>query len=151
MWLQCHDRFDSVGLFDEVRGRFERFSRKVLGSDAPSLHDTDGSYSDQSAGTFMLYKLGDTIVFRVVGEGFDCKFNLDSSTVVEVDGPPLERELVVIRNGNVMFKATYAVNVDAIIPNDPTPGVDDEDFDFGLFVRNISKSPERKDVMLGRN
>ncbi len=99
----------------------------------------------------MLYRLGNSIAFRVIGEGFDCKFDLDSSTVVEVDGPPLERELVVIRDGNVMFKTTYAVDVDDIIPNDPTPFVEDEDFDFGLFVSNISKSPGRKDVMLGRD
>jgi len=36
------------------------------------------------------------------------------------------------------------------IPGDPTPFIEDEDFDFGLFVRNISRSSERRKVLLGQ-
>ena len=35
------------------------------------------------------------------------------------------------------------------LPDDPTPMISDEDFDFGLLAMNISQNPERKDVLLG--
>lgn len=42
-----------------------------------------------------------------------------------------------------------AYTVAGWIESDPTPGVEREDFDFGLFLRNVRYDPERQRRMCG--
>lgn len=150
MWLQCQDRFDTVGAFDETYGRLERLSRKALGSDAPFLQDVGGFFSDHLTGTLMLYRQGGKAIFRVYGDGLDRVFELDPATEIKVSGPNTKRELRIFRDGAVIFQTTYVLPEVYRSLNDFTPFVEDEDFDFGLYVSNISKNPVRKDLLLGQ-
>ena len=151
VWLQSHDEFDAVATLDPREGQLERFSRKGLGSTAPTLQCIKGWYFDHSVGTLILYRLGGKIVFRVLAPGVDKEFELDTTTEIEVRGPSARRELTIVRDGVPIFKVIYAVREVYRSPDDLTPFIEDEDFDFGLFVSNISKNPARKSVFLGRD
>lgn len=43
----------------------------------------------------------------------------------------------------------YSIDESIQIENDPTPFIDDEDFDYGLLIYNILRTPERQKVLLG--
>ncbi len=144
MWLQCQEKYDSVAEFNPAEGIVRRYSRQVLGARAPKIENIDGWFSDVKNSTFILYKYKDNIFFRAN----DKEFILDNKTEVEVFGPREKRKLYVKHNGLIIFDTAYELTREGAIPNDPTPFIDKEDFDFGLFVSNISKNQKRKDVLL---
>jgi hypothetical protein len=74
---------------------------------------------------------------------------LAEGVLVEVTGAPRSRKLVVRRAGQVVASHTYSLDRPQQLMDDPTPFVDEEDVDFGLFVVNVSQSEERKAVLLG--
>jgi hypothetical protein len=53
--------------------------------------------------------------------------------------------------GKSVSELEYELLNDGPIPGDLTPFIDDEDFDFGLFVSNISKDQDRREVLLGND
>ncbi len=99
----------------------------------------------------MLYKRDGRIIFRVCQEGANREFHLDAVTEIAVSGPAARRELTVLRDGANVFHTTYALKEVYRCSEDTTPFIEDEDFDFGLLVSNISKNPARKEVLLGRD
>jgi hypothetical protein len=144
IWLQSNEKFDSLAEYDPKNGMLTKHSRKNLGSNVPET--TDGFYSELTNGVFILYRFNDNLYFRAN----DNDFILDSVTEVVVSGPQEKRELKVLCNGKMIFKTIYSSHDIGPLSNDPTPFIEDEDFDFGIFVSNISKSPKRKDILLGR-
>ncbi|MBW1903108.1 MAG: hypothetical protein JRJ20_15990 [Deltaproteobacteria bacterium] len=144
IWLQSNEKFDSLAEYDPETGMLKKHSRKNLGSNVPET--TDGFYSELTNGVFILYRFNDSLYFRAN----DNDFILDSVTEVVVSGPWENRELKVFCDGKMIFETIYSPHGPKPISNDPTPFIEDEDFDFGIFVSNISKSPKRKDLLLGR-
>jgi hypothetical protein len=146
MWLQCQEEYDCLAEFNPEEGILKKHSRKILGSHASKIENVDGWFSEATYGTFMLFKNKNRIYFSVYGT----EFMLDDKTAVEVSGPRTKRLLQVIHEDKVIFETYYTPIGEGMIKGDPTPFIEDEDFDFGLFVSNISKNPKRKDVFLGK-
>ena len=147
MWLQSHDKDDIVGRFDLVEGRIERLSRGDLGSRAPDLSVMSGWFSDNPAGTFILYARKGAIFFRFDDE----EITLDRNTRVTVTGSPTQRTLKILRDDRLMLRVDYPLEVLISPEEDPTPFAADEDFDFGLFVRNIAGDEKRQKILHGRS
>lgn len=60
--------------------------------------------------------------------------------------------LTVSRQGIVCFRWTYTRPIiDPPLAVDPTPFVGEEDFDFGVFVRNVISEPRRRQRMYRRD
>jgi hypothetical protein len=70
---------------------------------------------------------------------------LGSDITVELLSTGNSRELVVMKNGLPVFRKQYR-RTHFPIAWDPTPFVEEEDFDFGLFIANIAASPERQKI-----
>lgn len=60
-----------------------------------------------------------------------------------------DRILTITKAGRTIATLRYAIDLTQKFDFDLTPGVEDEDFDFGLFVYNIHKSDERQRILLG--
>jgi hypothetical protein len=79
-------------------------------------------------GDLALYKSGDALYFYA----YDRVFRLDEDTVVAVVGPRSRRSLRVMKRGQVIFETSYTPLVKlGPLPDDPTPMVEEEHFDFG--------------------
>jgi hypothetical protein len=146
MWLQCQGEYDCVGEYDSDKHILRRYSRRNMGAQAPKLENIDGWFADVSTGIFILFRKQDEIIFRA----YEDEFVLDGKTEVDISGPRQNRQLLVKRNGKVVHRVEYTPMQEDKISGDSTPFSEDEDFDFGLFVSNISKDPKRKDVFLKR-
>jgi hypothetical protein len=76
----------------------------------------------------------------------DLDFLLDDATVIDLEQGP-QSTLLVRRNRSVLHTWTYVAPVlDPPLHEDPTPFVEDEDFDFGLFVHNVTNSARRRAI-----
>ena len=58
-----------------------------------------------------------------------------------------KRHIVIQEGERVIFDTDYD-EIEVTFVNDPTPNIDDEDFDFGLYLENTSKRPERQKLMM---
>lgn len=143
MWLRSNECYDRLAELDPSSGRYTVLDRKDLGEMAPSK--CDGVFSVLNHVFVAIYPIGNQVIFRLGDEVFE----LDDRTIVDVEGPNDSRLLRVIHGGHPIATHVYAITAKRF-EDDPTPMIDDEDFDFGLLVENISKHPERKEVMLGK-
>jgi adenylate cyclase len=142
LWLQSNAKFDEIAKFNPNTMKFNKISKRKLGSSAPAKFD--GFYSDSGTGWLALYKHDERLIFASSGK----IFVLDNNTIVNVYGSPNQRKLEVVHDGNVIYSSTYLLDDTATFHDDPTAFIEDEDLDFGLFVSNVSKNPERKAIML---
>ena len=144
LWLHSNEEYDCIAKFDPKYGLIEKHSMRALGANAPTA--TDGWYSELESGLLALYRFDDMIYFYIFGH----IFQLDNQTRITVSGPRKQRFLKVLRAGQELFSTSYVPAGPGPPPNDPMPFVEDSDFDFGLFVSDISRSPQRKNVLLGK-
>jgi hypothetical protein len=113
-----------------------------MGDVAPD--GTVGSFTELAGLFVALYVQDGTLQLRM-GEEI---YPLDDEAVVAVEGELSSRELTVSRHGKEVAKHQYAVDESQIIEGDETAFVDEEDYDFGMWLANVSKNPERKQVLL---
>lgn len=142
LWLQSSSKFDLIAEFSPDLMALYRRSKRDLGGSAPKR--LDGFFYEFAGGLLVLYNQDGNIFFVSNGN----RFLLDDDTIVAVAGKPTDRKLEVIHKGKTIYSTTYLTDYESKIESDPTAFVDDEDFDFGLFVSNISKDPERKSILI---
>ncbi|MBD1558046.1 hypothetical protein HC752_13990 [Vibrio sp. S9_S30] len=144
IWLQSNDKYDELAKYDHDSGRFTIASRNDLGGNTPS--STEGIYAIMSTVFVALYKFGQGLFFRI---GEQC-FPLTDDVIVTVSGEDFnKRQLIVKKAGKEIAHFNYVLDSSKKFSGDPTPFVQNEDFDFGLFVSNISANEKRKRVLLG--
>ncbi len=143
VWLQSKDRFSRVAKLDPPTGGLAIFERRDV-KDLPKR--LAGSFSQIDGHLLALYSLRGEL--RFLADGVD--FPLGSGTSVEWTARGSHRTLRVRREGHLAKEVLYSVTTDEQFENDPTPFVEDEDFDFGLFVSRVSKCKKRQRVLLGR-
>jgi hypothetical protein len=139
MLLRSHEAFDIIGDYNPETGEFVPFSR----SQEPErpVVPVSGTYGHIAGRRVML-------------------FRLDGDLTLQIDGwrLPMENYTVTLRseNGNHVFQVStiggailewvYAPpTIDPPLELDPTPFVEEEDFDFGLFLANVSSDRGRQD------
>jgi hypothetical protein len=138
MILKRHTVFDTMANYDPTTGAFATFRRA-------SGHTEE---TEQIAGSFDY--LGDRLVllFRQGGVLYlqidDLKTPMHEYTV-ELQSTGNHRELRLLCSGKVVSAIEYAAPIlDPPLALDPTPFVDEEHFDFGLFIANVSRDPTRQ-------
>ncbi len=144
LWLQSNDEFDRIAEYDHDTGDYAQKSKNALGAEAAPA--TDGFF-EILAGTFVaIYKMDQQLFLRVGSQRLPLHEDI-KITVEELSDS--ERVLTVEAAGVTKATLSYEIDVSRKFAFDPTPGVEDEDFDFGLFVRAIHKSDERKRIIWG--
>jgi hypothetical protein len=139
IWLQAKECYNCIAQFDPQNNVFIKKSRDEI-----EPNTNDGSFEEMNEGIFMLYRFNGKIYFQVN----DKIFLLDENTVIDVAGERPTKILKVLKNEMIEYETKYTPT-SFPIEGDLTPFIDEEDFDFGLFVSNISKNPKRKEVLLG--
>ncbi len=146
IWLQSKNEYDCLAEFDPATGGLRKHSRRTLGVNAPDVKEIVGSFADIKSGLLVLFQSRGRIVFWASGK----EFELDGQTIVDVHGSGCKKRLTIKTNGAVVHDLDYELANDDAISDDPTAFVDGEDYDFGVFVSNISKDKDRRDVLLGK-
>ncbi len=142
IWLQNNQKFDRLISYEPITGKYIEQSKKLLKSKAPKL--TDGFFEIFSDMFFALYKYDNNLYFSINQK----KYVLDASTIVNVEGNSKKRMLTIMKNDNELYRCNYELNTYQKFTEDYTPFIDNEDFDFGLFVSNVSKDIARKKVLM---
>ncbi|WP_162655987.1 hypothetical protein [Tuwongella immobilis] len=72
--------------------------------------------------------------------------------VVELRSDNINRTLRVLADGAVVCELRYNVQpLDPPLLDDPTPFIEDEDFDFGLLLANVSQDNTRQQRMFAES
>ena len=139
MILQSEDKFDQLAELDPSTGTYRFFSRKqhpelTIGSPA-------GGYSIINGTTLSLYRRDGVLYFRAGDREFELTHDV-ISTLTQEDN---NRVFQLIRDGNALFILRYPPPVHEVaLSIDPTPFVEEEDFDFLLFVHKVLTETGRR-------
>jgi hypothetical protein len=138
--LQSSERFDDFALFDTVTGKTEFYSKKT--DPEMANRPLSGSYCRLGNMLLKLYRISDVLYFAVD----DQVVELTDATSVELEKERSNRTLSVYRGGQCVLECNYQrPSSGTLLEFDPTPFVEEEHFDFGLFVKNVASNPERRE------
>jgi len=143
IWLQSNDKYDELAKYDHGKGTYMIASRNNLGGNTPS--STEGMFSIMSTVFLALYKFEQGLFIRIG----DQLISLTDDVIVTVSGDDEKRLLSVKKSAKDIAHLNYVLDSSKKFSNDPTPFIEDEDFDFGLLISNISTNEKRKRVLLG--
>lgn len=135
--------------YDHESGEHEVVSDAALGGEAP---DTVGVCAPLGASFLAYYNLEGRLFLRVD----ELCLEFDRGIGVTVGGEPHDphadaarRWICVERDGQELVRLDYLVDLTAVFPDDPTPFIEMDHFDFGLSLANFAASESRKRVLLG--
>lgn len=138
VWLRSNERFNDVVELDENSGEWRAPTRSEV---VPS--QTDGYYSILSNAFCAVFRSENQLYVRIG----DKTVELTGDVEISVHGPP-ENRVISLKAGGTRVSHSYALS-SASIDGDVTPFVEDEDFDFGVFLANIASNPERQAILRG--
>ncbi|REK18837.1 MAG: hypothetical protein DWQ37_03250 [Planctomycetota bacterium] len=135
MLLDCFTVYDQVAEYDPATDQFAQSTRL----DAESRRI--GGFFDRLNGALLLfYRDGDSLYLSIDGD----RFRFDECSV-EWGGVANSRTLRFLPTDGVARQLSYQVEeLDPPLSEDPTPFAEHEDFDFGLFLRNVARDPKRQ-------
>ena len=141
IWLRSNEIYDSIIKLSLDNGSIKKYSKKENTNDSLKIN---GWFSEIESKLFALYSLDKKLYFYYSGKTIELKEEIR----IEVSGSPEKRHLEVFNENNLVFEILYNIKKNKIYNNDPTPFIEKEDFDFGLFVSNISKNIQRKKILV---
>ena len=141
MLLQSHQSFDIAADYDPTTGRFDLFSLRAEPNRVAG--QLSGVFDHIGGKRVLLYRLGDGLYLEIVGQRLQLETHLVK--VQAVNGGLL---LQVLSDGRSVIEMTYDPPLlDPPLSLDPTAFIEGEDFDFGLFLHNISHDRSRQKRM----
>ena len=138
--LRRHSEFGTIASLDEVSGDWSEILHGINGDS----QDTDGLYEVISGKLCAIFRSNHKLHIRID----DKQIELTNSVKIAVSGPSSKRLLSISESGTPVI----AIEYEARQPRDEddlTPFIEPEDFDFGLMLSEIAKSPSRQRVLKG--
>lgn len=134
--LQSQDVYDRMALLDGQTGNLRWIPRQ----DAPP-QKIQGHCAQLGDDTLCFYRsLNGSLQLRINERDIELQ---DNAIVTWRPGPVTT--LSIVSEGRPLLKFQYeAVKIDPPLELDSTPMVEQEDYDFGLFVANVTQNPERR-------
>ena len=130
MILESKDVFDQLAELDPKSGTYRLLSRK----EHPELASMSGGFSIIEGTMLSLYRRDGALYFGAADQEFELTDNV-TSTLTQED---TERVFQLIRDGKSLVRFNYRPPAPEVPLNiDPTPFVEEEDFDFLLFVHEV--------------
>lgn len=139
MILESKDDFNQLVELDPSNGTYRFLSRKQ----EPELTTTppSGSYSIVNGTMMSLYRIDGVLYFRVGDHDFKLTDDV-TSTLTREDN---NRVFQLIQDGNSRVIFRYLPPVQEVpLSIDPTPFIEEEDFDFLLFVHKVLTETGRR-------
>ncbi len=144
--LLSKNRYDKLAFLDFETGDLEFRSRD--NEFDPPINSIQGVFSKMGRHILCLYRYKDALYFRANEKNVE--LTAESKVLLE-NLCCRRRRLTVKQKGGKVCQITYFRPISLIPPSlDPTPYVEEEDFDFGLFVYNVANDPERRAVAFQR-
>lgn len=142
MLLQSKDEFDRLMELDPDTGAFRFLSRK----EHPEISSVpaSGAFSILNGTPLSLYRNDGLLYFRVGDRTIELRDDVTSSLTNEDNNRVFE----LLKNGQSKISITYRPPAHRVpLSADPTPFIEEEDFDFLLFVHNVlTKASRRKGI-----
>ena len=140
MILASNDKFDELAEFDPRTAAIQFWSRKQRPELAASII---GTFSRVNGKMVALYRIEGTLHLWIGDQ--DLELADDVSSELHDEGK--DREFRLRRGSDTLVTVTYRHPEPEIPLNiDPTPGVEEEHFDFLLYVHNVLTNPDRRDL-----
>ena len=138
MILQSHASFDQLAALDPSLPSVQFLSRKHHPELTASIA---GSFALINEMMVSLYRIHGVLYFRIADQEFEVTDEISST--LETDGN--NRKFRLLNRENVLVDLTYPIPESEIpLSIDPTPFVEQEDFEFLLFVHNVLTEPGRR-------
>ena len=154
-WLQ-HDRPVLLAAFRNAWRRFELYPESMRVRKVPLWRSLVGRTAMDPQGWFG--SLGGTPVALFVREGTlnllvgDKLLRVDENTTARLTGQGGNRVLTVYIKSSRQVTLPYRRPTPwPPVEVDPTPMIEEEDYDYGLFLRNMIEDPERQRRILLRS
>ena len=136
MIIQSYDRWVVMAEYDPGSGAVKEFTRPPKGAFVCTGH-----YASLSGILAVLYRSNGALWLRI-GAGVR---NLDQTAVsVRFHSEAEFSFLELIDGQDVVVGVRYRNKLDELRSDDPTPFVEPEHFDFGLFVKNVVEDTARR-------
>lgn len=139
MLLRYYDRAGVEATFEPTSGDFRLRPSTDLGR---LLRQADGVFTVLAGVVLVLVTSQEGATVRVGSRSSPL-----NDVVVDVNGGPSDRVLTITWLSGEVDRFPYVVT--GWIDSDTTPGVELEDFDFGLFLCNVRYDPARQRRMRG--
>jgi hypothetical protein len=140
MLVQSFDDFGEVGDFDPATGRLATHRKTAADT---SNRPLGGHFAVLGGTLAILYRTTphDDALHLRIGE----RDYLLAATGIDWKKDADQRLLRVVATAHEPLLVRYLVVIDPPLHQDPTPFVEEEDFDFGLFLANVRSNPSRQD------
>jgi hypothetical protein len=140
MILQSNERFDEVAEYDPLTGNY-RFLSKSRNREMLPVRIA-GSYSCLGDTIVSLYRKDEDLFLRIGNREFEITPDVYSSLTQEGDYQIFR----LLNKQDVIAFFSYTPRFTEIPADlDPTPFIDDEDFDFLLFVHHVLTEEGRRE------
>jgi hypothetical protein len=138
MILNRHTVFDTLADFDPTTGAFATFSRAGEPGRASGL--VSGAFEYLGGRRVLLFRVAGVLYLQVEGQ----RMTIADHTI-ELRSVGGCRVLRVLSDTTVVLELPYDPPIiDPPLSEDPTPFVEEEHFDFGLFLANLSRDRGRQ-------
>ena len=141
MLLQSHRSFDTIGEYDPITGRFETFSRRADPKRAAG--QVLGVFDNIGKKRVLLYRLADGLNLEIEGK----KLPL-ARHVIKMERVNEHSIIRVLSQGQCISDLMY--ETPRLLADDSALFAEEEDFDFGLFLHNVSHDVSRQTRMYHR-
>jgi hypothetical protein len=140
MRVESFELHAEVGEFDPTSGELTVFAR----SSAPG-RPLSGHYTRLGNESVVFFRDHGRLHLRVGGKVFEVNEALQLDWRLVRDR---ESELTVSSPGSESIRLQYASGPPGPpLSEDPTPFVSDEDWDFGLFIKNVITNQDRSEII----
>lgn len=141
--LQSKTSYSRLLELSHENGSYSETFRVAVDGAFPALK-INGVFDFLNGVLIALYAFDKNLFLRIG----DDVIQLFDDVAVELERGKFQSKLLVIHDGRAVAAVNYPSSAKGKIKDDPTPFIDDEDFDFGLFVRNLVSDRRRRSVAL---
>lgn len=146
MLLQSQEKFDEIAELDPNTGKVSFFSKQKNPRKYSNMSQMRGWYSQLNGHLLLLYTHDGKLFLRVDEDLFE----LNEDTKVSLERGSSQNVLTILRYDALTYRLEYKPPViDPPLEEDfISTGVEEEDFDFCLFVHNVVNNPARRALVL---
>jgi hypothetical protein len=138
--LQSSDNYNDLARYNPETGEIVNLSR--LSAPSTNLVPIVGPFSIVQGSLLMLYRHLGELHLRIDDDDFEIR---DENQTVLTNIQDNVYEFVLLKDDTELYKWRYVLPaIDPPLSLDPTPFVEEEHFNFCLFVHNILTDPERR-------
>lgn len=142
IYLQSKEEFDKIAKLNVETGEATYESKSNLTGDEKLLFS--GTFAEVDSETVFFFRYDDKLLLKIKGESFLLHDNTTTNWEIRKDNA-IHAVFSIMEREKVIYEKKYRpFTSDMVIKNDLTAFVDEEDYDFFVFINNVLNSKERR-------